>query len=350
MYAKLDGLKAKMDLGKFDEMTQDNCMNMATLLMDKYDKSELKAAQTVATWHASKFSKSLQDKAETLRKAGAHYDDLEQATLAGLTELATFMYQLPRADAIGRMLVRIEPIQEKLRKVRIRSHGKAARSVRGKPSAGRKRPENRFINLTAEDEIEQGAEWDKNSMEDLDYPAIQEDVRGAVTDVNDLETQIIITFLNDIPAAELAGGKRIANHTAGTVDYQDIVAGWATLKRDNFKPTVCAFHTDAIEQLLLDKRFLDERIMGKFMDPVNGMLGKSLLGMTYLCSNHIPKDRMFFIEEGWPAIMAVRRDRLMEPYTEVDGGKTTYGVSVSTRYGLHKAVPEAMAVTDINWN
>ena len=343
MYAKLDELRKHMDFAKFDELTKEKCTNMATALLDKYN-DETKATNIVMDWQKTKFTGAIN---ELAKSRGVKTDDLTQETLAGLVELSTIMLQLPRAMAIGRDLVRIEPMMKASRRVRIRAHGKAGRSVRGMTAAARKKAVNSFITIEANSEIEQGAEWDNNAIEDIEYPAIQEDVGDAVSDVMDLETEIIVKFINSIPTGNLATGARIDNKDNGIFSYDDMLAGWEALASTNYMGDTMAMNTRHLKTIMADQRFIDDRLLGRFVDVQNGRFGRSILGFDILVSNHIPKDRVIFMQKKYPVIMALRRDRMMSPYDEVQQGKHYYGVGVSTRYDLYEAVPQGLAMMDV---
>ncbi len=330
---------------KFDEASILNVTNLATTLMDRAGKGEAQAVETAVKWNRQPFMKHIRKHAERVLPRGTKYD-LSQQETAGLIELAGMVYEEPGPMIIGRDLCRIEMMSSTIKRVRIRARAKAGKVARGGKAKGDKSVVSRFELIQAEDVISSSTEWDQKTLEDLEWDGVSDDTRGAVESVMEDESQLIIDELISIPAGETAGGVVLKPKTQNEFKYEDMVNIWKTLQVDKYAADTMAINPNEMASLLTDSKFIDSTMLGEFMNPATGKFGKALLGMQVLCSTQIPMGKIIAMEKKFPLIYAIRRDRMLEPYNKEGENGAIHGITVSTRYGMTKAVPKGMVVMD----
>ena len=251
--------------------------------------------------------------------------DKSQDTTAALVDLSNIILDTPTPDAIGLDLVRRVDMGTATKKVRIRHPGKAAPTGRGRASRG-KGTTSTFIELKPEDEEESNSAWDLNFLEDADWAVAMEETAAVSMELQEKISQLIIDKL-------VSSAGETTALTSGKITYDAIVNARRDMMKAYVRPNALLTGPDHMAMLLKDDNFKNGYLYGDFVNKREGYIGK-FLGMDIYESNQMPVNTSVMLHKQNYMLYAVRRDMMLESYEEVDNGKTTYGVKVSSRFEI----------------
>lgn len=270
-----------------------------------------------------------------MKKANA----LSTDTTSNLTEATGIVLDASSPLAIGRSLVRvIETTKQsvQVRKPRFVRAVKTKRSQKG-ASGGQR---NDYITINVNQEIEASDLWDKQYLEDADYDVASAEATALGRNHDVTETETIIKFLNDISAANIAGGANLSAITPGTFTFNDIVNLWNSVTRTDFTPNVLALHPDQLSDLMKEDEFKDQQILGEFFDPAQGRFGRLIMGLEILSSSLMTPGTAFVLNTEDVALYPVRRDKMLDSFQPTI---KEFEMQVTTRFGIDEGRPEELA-------
>lgn len=311
-----------------DQLVNRRCYTMADMIEGSLDGAEGKSSQDLL----KDFAKS-----PLFKNAMKHAKSTD--ITAGINELSGVVLDAAAPDAIGRELVRIIETTKTSTKIRLPAKGAAKKTSRGMKTKSLGTRE-ALITLTPDKEFEVSEEWDLNYLEDAEWDVASQEAADLATSLKELESQEIITTLEAVAAASLAGGATVAAATAGTFTYNDMVSLWTQVRGENFHPNKCAMHTDQLGDLFKDADFKNNLILGEFLDVSKGLFGKTILGVDVLSSSQITKTDVLMLDNSRTLMYCLRRDSLATPYEKAPH---TTGLQLSTRYDLKTGQTKSMA-------
>jgi hypothetical protein len=263
--------------------------------------------------------------------------DQSQGTLAGLTDLANVVIDAPAPMAIGQYLVRKVDIGPNKRKFRIRDRGKSKSTKRGILSRG-KGSTQKFVEVDPESEEESHETWDRNYAEDSNWDVAMEEAQAVSKAHMEDMSQIIMDKLAGISANSINSGG-LHSMTGGNLSFDNLVDMRAKMLENNVEPNAVAASPTVMAKLVKDEAFQSSFRYGDFVDKRNGYIGM-VFGMNVYQSSQIAANHCYMLDVDKTLICGVRRDAMMESYEEIQNGKKTYGIKVSTRYDLVEYEPK----------
>ena len=273
-------------------------------------------------------------------------NDTSQDPTADLVELSELVYSTPGPIAIGRELVNIVMMGKPTKRVRIKDRAKTGLTSRMAKSRSSKRVVHRFIDLLPKREFEAHATWDEQSLEDLEYDAVGDDVQGISEAMQEDESQHILTKIFSTEVGKISGGAAINAETAGEMQFNDIINMFTRLQEHNYVGDKLAIHPLQFADLMKQQVFQDSLMLGEYVNYNRGSFGKTLLGFQIYVSPQVPATKAVGMQTKYPYIYAIRRNKLMESYQEVTNGSIEYGIKVSTRAEMYEAVPAGMTLLE----
>lgn len=241
--------------------------------------------------------------------------------------------------AIGRSLVRIIETTKTSVEIRIPRFMSAVKSARSKKGAsGGSRNDYKIINIT--EEVEASELWDRKYLEDADYDVAAEEGAALGRNHDVFETSDIITFINNIAAADIAGGANKSAITPGIFTFNDIVNLWNEVTRIDFIPDLLVLHPDQLADLMKDSEFKDSQILGEFFDPKQGKFGSLIMGLNILSSSLMTPGNVFVMTSNDTVMYPLRRDKMI---TSFQPSAKEFEMQVTSRFGIDTGLAATMS-------
>jgi len=236
-----------------------------------------------------------------------------------------------KPDLIGREMIWVVPTNEAL--VRFYK-AKLAKAYEVSETAPPEKPEKMETqDIQATIELACKMTFSRSYIEDAPWAVLQRAGEEAGRAIAQLETEKIFNLYNSIADGDLAGGAVQATGDGSSFAWADVVKLWATVKKENFSPTVLCVNPAEAEGLLAQNQFIQSLYYAPEQVIRRGVFADiRWLDLRILVSTLVTAATKLAIDTNYAAVMLVRRDLTTEAYE--DPGNMRTGMIVTERIGL----------------